>query len=85
MYGDHSTKMKIQTLETYVMQIRQVAALLGYSEPQILEVFKKILPNILHWVLLPIDDLRWAVEMAKRRRQTIGRPVKLNHYFLEGK
>ena len=29
-----------ETLDTYVTRIRQVAALLGYGEPQILEVFR---------------------------------------------
>ena len=48
------------------MQIRQVAALLGYGETQILEVFKNTLPNRLFWVLFPIDDLRLVVDMAKR-------------------
>ena len=43
-----------------------VATLLGYGEPQILEVFKNILPTKLYWVLFPIEDLRQAVETAKR-------------------
>ena len=46
--------------------IRQVTALLGYGEPQILEVFKNSLPTKLYWVLFPIEDLRQAVETAKR-------------------
>ena len=46
--------------------IRQVAALLGYGEPQILEVFKNTLPTKLYWILFPIEDLRQAVEIAKR-------------------
>ena len=46
--------------------IRQVATLLGYGEPQILEVFKNTLPTKLYWILFPIEDLRQAVEMAKR-------------------
>ena len=49
-----------------VMWIRQVATLLGYGEPQILEVFKNTLPTKLYWVLFPIEDLRQAVETAKR-------------------
>ena len=40
--------------------------LLGYQEPQILEVFKNTLPTKLSWVLFPITDLRQVVEMAKR-------------------
>ena len=30
----------METIDSYVIQIRQVATLLGYGEPQILEVFK---------------------------------------------
>ena len=41
----------------------QVATLLGYGEPQVLEVFKNTLLTILYWVL---EDLRQAVETAKR-------------------
>ena len=33
---------------------------------QILEVVKNTLPTKLYWVLFPIEDLRQAVEMAKR-------------------
>ena len=32
-----------ESIDTYVTHIRQVAALLGYGEPQILEVFKNAL------------------------------------------
>ena len=49
-----------------VTQIRQVATLLGYGEPQILELFKNTLPMKLYWILFPIEDLRQAVETAKR-------------------
>ena len=55
-----------ETIDTYVNGIRQVAFLLGYQEPQVLEVFKNILPTKLYWVLFSIADLRSAVEMAKR-------------------
>ena len=46
--------------------IRQVATLLGYGEPQILEVFKNTLPTKLYRILFPIEDLRQAVDTAKR-------------------
>ena len=46
--------------------IRQAATLLGYKEPQILEVFKNTLPTKLYWVLFLIDELRQVVETAKR-------------------
>ena len=37
-----------QTIDSYVTQIRQVATLLGYKEPQILEVFKNTFPTKLY-------------------------------------
>ena len=55
-----------ETIDAYVTCIRQVAALLGYGEPQILEVFKNTLHPKLYWILFPIEDLRQAVETAKR-------------------
>ena len=55
-----------ETIESYVIWIRQVATLLGYGEPQILEVFKNTLPTKLYWILFPIEDLRQAVDTAKR-------------------
>ena len=58
--------MRTQTIDAHVHHIRQVAALLGYGEPQILEVFKNTLPTKLYWILFPIEDLRQAVETAKR-------------------
>ena len=55
----------VETVDAYVTCVRQVAMLLGYGEPQILEVLKNTLPNRLHWVLFPIANLRQAVETAK--------------------
>ena len=55
-----------ETIESYVLQTRQVANLLGYREPQILEVFKNTLPTKLYWILFPIEDLRQAADTAKR-------------------
>ena len=46
-----------ETIDAYVIHIRQVAALLGYGEPQILEVFKNTLPTKLYWILFPIVTL----------------------------
>ena len=34
-----------ETIDSYVIQIRQLSNLLGYGEPQILEVFKNTLPT----------------------------------------
>ena len=55
-----------ETRDVYVMHIRQVAALSGDGEPQILEVFKNTLHTKLYWILFPIEDLRQAVDTAKR-------------------
>ena len=55
-----------ETIDACVHFIRLVATLLGHGEPQILEVFKNTLPTRLYWVVFPLDDLRLAVEMAKR-------------------
>ena len=55
-----------EMIDAYVNHTRQVVTLLGYQEPQILEVFKNTLPTKLYWVLFPIMDLRQVVETAKR-------------------
>ena len=56
----------MKTLDYYVTCIRLVAELLGYSEPQILEVFENTLLTRLYWILFPIEDLRQALETVKR-------------------
>ena len=55
-----------ETIDSYVIWIRQVANLLGYRELQILAVFKNTLPTKLYWILFPIEDLRQAVDTVKR-------------------
>ena len=55
-----------ETIDSYVIRVRQVANILGYGEPQILEVFKNTLPTKLYWILFPLEDLRQAVDTAKR-------------------
>ena len=60
--------------------MRQVATLLGYGEPQILEVFKNTLPTKLYWILFPIEDKK---NIDKRKvRQAIDRK-KLSHPIYE--
>ena len=59
---DENTK----TIDSYVIRIRQVATLLGYGEPKILEVFKNTLPTKLYWILFPIQNLRQAIDTSKR-------------------
>ena len=55
-----------ETVDAYVNRIRQVAAMLGYGELQILEVLKNTILNRLYWILFPINNLRVAVETANR-------------------
>ena len=56
----------VETPDAYVIRIKQVARLLGYEDPNVLEVFKNTVPNRLYWVLFSIDNLHDAVETAKR-------------------
>ena len=53
------------TIDMYVTHIGQVAAPLGYGEPQILKVFKNTLPTKLNWILFPIEDLH---KQSKQQR-----------------
>ena len=55
-----------EKIDAYVTHISQVAAPLTNGEPLILGVFKNTLPTKLYWILFPIEDLRQAVEIAKR-------------------
>ena len=52
-------------IDSYVGGVKQVAVLLNYGEPQILELFKNTLPGRLYYMLYQIDDLRTAIETAK--------------------
>ena len=56
----------VGTRDAYDLRIRQIVRLLGYGEPQVLEVFKNTVPNRLYWVLCPINNLHEAVKTAKR-------------------
>ena len=56
----------MEMIDAYVNRIKQVAMLLNYGEPQILELFKNTLPSRLYWVLFSINNLRDVVDAAKR-------------------
>ena len=56
----------VDTIDTYITRVQQVAGLLNYGEPQILELFKNTLPSRLYYMLYQINDLRTTVETAKR-------------------
>ena len=67
MHGDLSNLMKQpDTIERYIQKVKQVAALLDYGDPQILELFNNTLSSRFYYMLYHIDNLREAVEMAKR-------------------
>ena len=54
------------TIDSYILKVKQVASLLNYGEPEILELFKNMLPNKLYWTLFPINNLREAVKYCKK-------------------
>ena len=64
--GSFHFDKNMETINAYMHHRRQVAKPLGYQEPQIIEVFKNILPTRLYWVLFLIMDLRQAVGTVKR-------------------
>ena len=66
-----------EKIDAYVHCMRQVAMLLGYNEPQILEVFKNTLPTRLYWVLFQLADLQLTIETVKRilTKEKLGRQL----------
>ena len=54
------------TLDTYVLRMSQVAAMLNYREMQILENFKNTLPYQLYLTLINVNNLRDTIDLAKR-------------------
>ena len=54
------------TIDGYIYKVKQLAALLDYGEPQILELFKNTLPSRLYYLLYQIDNLNAAIKPAKR-------------------
>ena len=53
------------TIDSYIHKVKQVAALLDYGEPQILELFKNTLPSRLYYLLYQVDNLNATIETAK--------------------
>ena len=54
------------TIDSYVLRMSQVAAMLNYGEMQILENFKNTLPYRLYSTLINVNNLRDAIDLAKR-------------------
>ena len=54
------------TVDSYILRMSQVAAMLNYGEMQILENFKNTLPYQLYSTLINVNNLRDAIDLAKR-------------------
>ena len=53
------------TIDGFIHKVKQVAALLDYGEPQILELFKNTIPSRLYYLLYQIDNLNVVIDTAK--------------------
>ena len=56
----------MDTIDSYVLRMSQVVAMLNYGEVQILENFKSTLPYRLYSTLINVNNLRDAIDLAKR-------------------
>ena len=56
----------MDSVDSYVLRMSQVAAMLNYGEMQILENFKNTLPYRLYSTLINVNNLRDAIDLAKR-------------------
>ena len=63
MPGGH---LNTDTIDSYVLRMSQVAAMLNYGEMQILENFKNTLLYQLYSTLINVNNLRDAIDLAKR-------------------
>ena len=54
------------TVDSYVLRMSQVVAMLNYGEMQILENFKNTLLYRLYLTLINVNNLRDAIDLAKR-------------------
>ena len=54
------------TIDSYVLRMSQVAAMLNYGEMQILENFKNTLPYQLFVTLINVNNPRDAIDLVKR-------------------
>ena len=54
------------SIDSYVLRMSQVMAMLNYGEMQILENFKNTLPYRLYSTLINVNNLRDAIDLTKR-------------------
>ena len=52
-------------IDGYIHKVKQIASLLDYGDPQILELFKNTLPSMLYYLLYHIDNLNVTIDTAK--------------------
>ena len=62
MPGGHS----IDSINSYVLRMSQVEAMLNYGEIQVLENSNNTLPYRLYSALINVNNLRDAIDLAKR-------------------
>ena len=53
------------SIDSYVLRMSQVAAMLNYGEMQNIEIFKNTLPYRLYSTLINVNNLRDAIDLAK--------------------
>ena len=56
----------MDNVESYVLQLKQCAQMLGYNEGQVLELFKITLPTRYYYLELGIENIREAVETPNK-------------------
>ena len=56
----------MDTVDSYILRMSQVVAMLNYGKMQILENFKNTLPYTLYLTLINVNNLRDAIDLAKR-------------------
>ena len=67
----------MDTIDSYVLRMSQVTAMLNYGEMQILENFKNTLLYRLYSTVINVNNLRDAIDLAKRAltKEKIGQTV----------
>ena len=53
-------------VDSYILRMSQVTAMINYGEMQILENFKNTLPYRLYLTLINVNNLRDAIDLTKR-------------------
>ena len=64
--GHSNLNENTDSIDSYVLRMSQVAAMLNYGEMQILQNFKNALPYRLYLTLINVNNLRDAIDLAKR-------------------